>query len=170
MSMRIRRIHADEWQRLRAFRLHALADAPMAFGSTLAKEEAFSDDVWHDRAAGAAAGVDRITFIAEQEGRWLGLATGLLGGPDDSDDSFPTLVGMFVDGSARRRGIGADLVENIVRWVQDRGYATLVLWVTSNNEAAVELYRQCFFRPTGATRPLSHSPTHAELEMMRDLK
>jgi GNAT superfamily N-acetyltransferase len=167
MSTRIRRIRADEWQRLRAFRLHALADAPMAFGSTLAQEEAFSDDVWHDRAAGSAEGVDRITFIAEREGRWLGMATGLLGGPDDS---FPMLVGMFVDGSARRRGLGADLVESIVRWVQDRGCGKLILWVTSNNEAAVELYRRCRFRPTGATKPLSHTPALVELEMMRELK
>jgi GNAT superfamily N-acetyltransferase len=139
----------------------------MAFGSTLAQEEAFSDDVWHDRAAGAAEGVDRITFIAEREGHWLGMATGLLGGPEDS---FPMLVGMFVDGSARRCGLGADLVESIVRWVQDRGCGKLILWVTSNNEAAVELYRRCCFRPTGATKPLSHTPALVELEMIRELK
>jgi len=167
MSMRIRRIRADEWQRLRAFRLHALADVPTAFGSTLAQEQAFSDDVWHDRAVGAAAGIDRVTFIAEQEDRWLGMATGLLGGPDDSS---AMLVGMFVDGSARRHGLAADLVEAIVRWAQERGRGKLVLSVTSTNEAAVALYRRCGFRPTGATKPLPHTPHLIELEMMRDLK
>ena len=167
MSMRIRRIRADEWQRLRAFRLHALADAPMAFGSTLAQEQEFADDVWRDRAAGSAAGIDRVTFVAEREDHWLGMATGLLGGPDDS---FAMLVGMFVDGAARRHRLGVDLVENVARWVQDRGREKLILWVTSSNEAAVGLYRRCGFRPTGATKPLPHTPHLIELEMVRDLK
>jgi hypothetical protein len=35
-----------------------------------------------------------VTFIAEQDGRWIGLATGLITGSPD-----PILVGMFVDGS-----------------------------------------------------------------------
>ena len=69
MSWKIRRIRPDEGLRLRA--LHALADAPEAFGSTLAREEAFPEEVWHERAMGGAAGGDRVTFIAEQDGRRL---------------------------------------------------------------------------------------------------
>ena len=52
----VRRIRADEALRLRAFRLRALADAPTAFGSTLAREEAFPESVWHERASAGAAG------------------------------------------------------------------------------------------------------------------
>src|SRR4029077_7858571 len=48
MSWKIRRIRPDEG--LRALRLHALADAPEAFGLTLAREEAFPEEVWHERA------------------------------------------------------------------------------------------------------------------------
>jgi len=44
----------------------------MAFGSTLAREQAFPDDVWHERAAGGASGADRVTFIAERHDRWVG--------------------------------------------------------------------------------------------------
>lgn len=154
---------------MRELRLRALADAPMAFGSTLAREQAFPDDIWHERAADGAAGIDRVTFIAELEGRWVGLATGLLAGPTDSHQADPTLVGMFVDGAARRRGAGGALIESIARWARDRGGTRLVLWVTSGNETAIALYGRCGFRPTGATRPLAHAPSHTEREMVRDL-
>ena len=40
----VRRVRAEEWERLRATRLRALADAPMAFGSTLADEQTRPDD------------------------------------------------------------------------------------------------------------------------------
>jgi len=160
----VRRIRPAEWARLRALRVHALADAPLAFGSTLSQEEAFPESIWRERAAGGAAGEDRATFIAEQDGRWIGLATGLITGLAD-----PMLVGMFVDGSARRRGVAVALIESVVGWVQSRGATRLVLWVTSGNEAAIALYRRCGFRPTGKTRSVAHTPTLIENEMIRDL-
>jgi len=167
MSLHIRRIRADEWHRLRALRLHALTDAPMAFASTFAREEAFSDEVWQERAAGGAAGVDRVTFIAEEDGRWVGLATGLI---SVQAEALATLVGMFVDKSVRQRGTGAALVERVARWTQERGGDRLVLWVTSDNQAAIALYRRCGFEPTGSTRPTGHTPASTEHEMMRNLK
>src|SRR5262249_59106486 len=60
VAVKVRRIRADEGLALRALRLRALADAPTAFGSTLAREEAFPADGWHERAAGGAAGADRV--------------------------------------------------------------------------------------------------------------
>jgi len=62
--MEIRRIRADEGLRLRAIRLHALADSPMAFGSTLAREEAYPETIWHERAAGGATGRNVVTIVA----------------------------------------------------------------------------------------------------------
>ena len=170
MSLEVRRIRADEGLRLRALRLHALADAPTAFGSTLAREEAFPEHVWHERAAGGAAGGDRVTFIAEQDGRWVGLATGLADDPDGSEKSGPMLVGMFVDGAERRRGAGLALVEGVAAWARTRGAARLFLWVTSSNEPAIALYCRCGFRPTGKTRPVAHTPSIAEIQMVRDLR
>jgi len=170
MSLTIRRIRADEWQRLRALRLHALADAPTAFGSTLAREEAFAETVWRERAAGGAAGDDRVTVIAEQDGRWVGLATCLLSSPDEPEAAVPTLVGMFVEGSARRQGIGKALVDTIVGWARNRGAARLALCVTSSNRAAVALYSRCGFRLTSKTKALAHTPALWECEMMREVE
>jgi hypothetical protein len=74
---RVRRIGAGEGLRLRDFRLHALAAAPTAFGSTLAREEAYAEEVWHQRATEGAAGIERVTVVADGSGEWLGMASGL---------------------------------------------------------------------------------------------
>ena len=168
MTPQVRRIRADESLRLRALRLHALAEAPMAYSSTLAHEQRYPDDVWRERAVGASIGCDRATFIAEHNGRWVGLATGLAR-PDDSESAAPLLVGMFVDGNARRAGVGVALVEAISGWARACGARRLTLWVTIGNDPAVALYQRCGFRPTGLTKPLPHTPTYVECEMMRDL-
>lgn len=164
MNPQIRRIRPNEWHLLRELRLQALADAPLAFAATLAQEEAFPEKLWRERAVSGAAGADRITFIAEDEGQWIGLATGIAGSEPSS-----MLVGMFVTEPARGRGIGIALVESIVGWAQSRGAARLVLWVTASNEVAIALYRGCGFRPMGITRPLAHTPTMIECEMVRAL-
>ena len=166
---RIRRIRADEGPRLRALRLRALAEAPMAFGSTLAHEQGFADCVRRERAVGASVGCDRATFIAERDNQWVGLATGLAH-PDDRENAGPRLIGMFVDSTARRLGVGGALIEAVAAWARACGAAHLTLWATSGNDPAVALYQRCGFRPTGVTRPLAHTPSLAECEMIRDLR
>lgn len=169
MRTEIRRIRADEWHRLREMRLQALAEAPLAFGSTRSREEAFLESVWRARAADGAAGADRVIFIAEQEEQWIGLATGLGPYSEGPQQLYPMLVGMFVVPSARQSGTGTALVQNVIRWAQDSGAIRLSLWVNSSNEAAVALYHRCGFRLTGATRPVPHTPTAIEHEMILDL-
>ncbi len=167
MNVEVRRIRPDEGLRLRALRLRALADSPMAFGSTLAREEAFPARVWHERAAGGAAGDERVTFIAERDGEWVGLATGLA---DDEEGSEPMLVGMFVDPAERGRSVGRALVEAVTAWARARGAGRLSLWVGSANNPAIALYAACGFRPTGDTQPLAHTPSLTELRMVSDLR
>ena len=168
MSLVVRRIRPDEGLALRRLRLQALADSPSAFGSTLAREAAFPDQVWHERAAGGAAGVDRATFVAVDGARWRGLATGLAQDPDLPQHG-PLLVGMFVDPTARRRGIGVLLVDAVVGWARAHAASRLSLWVTSTNESALALYTRCGFFPTGLTRPREGAPAIVELSMAREL-
>jgi GNAT superfamily N-acetyltransferase len=166
MTVEIRRVRPYEGLRLRALRLRALADAPIAFGSTLTREEAFADTVWHERAMAGAAGGDRATYVAEEGDRWIGMATGLV---DERDAPDASLVGMFVDPDARGRGIGRALVEAVAGWARSGGAPRLYLWVTSTNDAALGLYIRCNFRSTGKAKPLDHTPALTELEMVRPL-
>jgi GNAT superfamily N-acetyltransferase len=143
-----------------------LADTPSAFGSTLAREEAFANGVWYERATQGAAGEISVTFVAEEGDRWVGLATGLA---DDADKPRPALMGMFVERAARGRGIGAALVEAVARWARDRGAPRLYLGVTSTAGAAFRLYSRCGFLATGRTYPLDHTPSLSVVEMVREL-
>ena len=152
---------------MRALRLDALAAAPEAFASTFAREAAFADQVWHDRAAAGAKGGSQTTLIAEEAGRWVGLATGLAVGV--ADNPRPMLVGMFVVAEARRRGAAAALVEGVADWVRSQGARCLMLWVRDNNAAAASLYRKCGFRATGLQRAVAVAPARAEIEMLREL-
>jgi GNAT superfamily N-acetyltransferase len=165
----IRRIRADESVPLRILRLHALAAAPMAFGSTLAREEAFTDEVWRERARHGATGADRVTYVAEDGNRWIGLVTGIKETSDDPCQARFVLVSMFVEPGARRRGVGTGLVEAVTGWAREQGAARMYLGVTLTNWPAIQLYRRCGFRPTGHRQPLDHTPTLLEMEMVREL-
>ena len=169
MTPEVRQIRADEGLKLRAIRLRALADAPTAFGSTLAQEEKFPERLWHERAKGGAGGTDRVTFVAEREGQLIGIATGLARDPDEPNDPRPVLVGMFVAPEARRCGVGVALVDAVARWARDRRATSLFLWVTSTNSPAIELYVKCGFRPTGETKPHDLFSALTEVRMIRDL-
>jgi GNAT superfamily N-acetyltransferase len=169
MTPHIRRIRADEGPLLRVLRLRALADAPMAYGSSLAHEQAYPAELWRERAVGASGGCDRATFIAEREGHWVGLATGLARF-EDRQSPGPLLVGMFVDSTVRRLGVGVALVEAVSGWARACRASRLTLWVTLGNDPAVALYHRCGFGLTGVTRPLAHTPTLTECEMIRNLQ
>ncbi len=137
----------------------------MAFGSTLADESAFTDDVWVRRAAGGAAGKDRVTFVAERENRWVGITTGLAAAPDRP---APEVAGMFVEPAERGCGGVEALLDAVVHWARDGGNRRLCLWVTSTNTAAIRAYTRYGFRPTGDTQPLAHTPSVPEIRMMYD--
>jgi GNAT superfamily N-acetyltransferase len=168
-NWRVRRIRVGEGLRLRAFRLHALADAPAAFGSTLAREQAYAEEVWRQRAAEGAAALERVTVVAERDEQWVGMASGFADAPNEPAQMGPVLVGMFVAGRVRRLGIGEALVDGVRRWAASRGESRLHLWVVSTNAPALGLYRRCGFQAAGATRPVSHTPGLTELLMVTQL-
>src|SRR5262245_23589493 len=114
-EMTVRRVRAEEWERLRVIRLRALADAPMAFGSTLAAEQTRPDEFWRGRAAGGAADDDRATFITERHGAWVGIGTCVLeGGGVGARPAW--IFGMWVDPAVRRQGTAQALLRALAGW------------------------------------------------------
>jgi GNAT superfamily N-acetyltransferase len=142
----------------------------MAYGSTFAEEQSYCEAIWHERAASGAAGHKVITIVAEANGRLVGMATGVVSSAETQGKSRPIIVGVFVDSTVRRHGVGVAMIEKVIEWARARGSTHVDVWITSGNEPAVALYRRCGFQATGATRPNAHTSTLVEFEMTRNLE
>ena len=154
------RLQPAVWAAYRQIRLAALADAPSAFGSTVADEEAMTPADWRTRLT------QRSTFAASASHGLVGTAAGT---PGDVE-GHAELVGMWVHPGWRRRGIGGLLVGAVIDWATAAPFRAIDLWVTVGNDAAEALYARLGFVRTGATQPVREDdPTLLELAMTRPL-
>jgi ribosomal protein S18 acetylase RimI-like enzyme len=163
MSVDIRRITPDDGPDLRALRLAALADAPSAFGSTFAEESLRADDEWSDRARWASAGAERITLLARQEQRVVGIAGGYR---DEIQSTEVHRVSKWTAPEVRRAGLGQLLVRSVIDWAADTGASSVGLWVTRGNTPAQLLYESMGFRESGEYQPLPSDPCADEIRMI----
>jgi ribosomal protein S18 acetylase RimI-like enzyme len=154
-SVIIRGLTAQDWRQLRDARLAALAEAPYAFASTLAREEAFADETWRERAGSGQ------TFGAWQDGTIVGLATGL---PEEPPTGWH-LVGMWVAPEHRGHGVADQLVGAVCGLAKEAGAVYVTLWVTDVNERARTFYRRLGFVPTGQRQLLRPGESEEELSL-----
>jgi dihydropteroate synthase len=138
----VRAAAPGDWQTWRDLRLRGLAEAPDAFGSTLAVERARGDDRWRAMVAPDPA---REVWFAERDGIAVGTAVAKLA----PDGLRAQLLGMWVAPEARRSGAARALIAAARSWAAARGACELVLEVTEGNLAAAELYRATGFADTG---------------------
>ena len=165
----VREVTTDDWQRLREIRLAALREAPYAFGSTYAREAAFTEERWRGRINQRS-----VTFFAcagdlagDLAGTDAGVPAGLAG--VFVEDGQPDLVSMWVRPSARGLGAAQALIEAAAAWAKARDFPALRLWVTETNWPARRLYERCGFALTGETQPLPSDATLTEVRMSRAL-
>jgi ribosomal protein S18 acetylase RimI-like enzyme len=159
----VRRIQPDEGPRYRDIRLRALAEAPSAFGSTVATESALTDADWAARATRSAGGPDSAFFVAENRGgEWVGMAGGFR--EHDPPDTIH-LVSMWVAPDCRRTGLGVRLIDEVVGWARAGEARAVELWVTRDNDPAASLYRRIGFVPTADYQPLPSDPCKEEERM-----
>jgi GNAT superfamily N-acetyltransferase len=141
----IRAVTDQDWRLLRDIRLRALADAPDAFGATLAGARARSDDDWR-----ASTGTSPLILLAVADGRPV--AMGGVFRPANGDPA--TIWGMWTSPDARGAGIGGRLLDALIEWCQrqpttEQAYDEVRLHVTEGNAGARQLYVSRGFTPTG---------------------
>jgi GNAT superfamily N-acetyltransferase len=152
-----RLVHAaDDWAAFREIRLRALADAPDAFGSTLAQAEQVSDEGWRERAAGP-----HPTLLLLEGDRPVAM-----GGAFVSPGEGRAMIwGMWTAPEARGRGHGSRILGDLVAWCRKRGLE-VSLHVTEGNDAARRLYVGHGFAPTGEWEPLREG-SDLRIELLR---
>lgn len=159
--MRVRRITADEWERWREFRVAMLADAPYAFGSTLADARATSEDEWRARVTRLATGEHSCYYVAEDEtdGTWLAGAGGYV-----EDGGIPNVFGVWTAPEARGQRLAQRVIDAVIAWARTTEAREVRLWATDTNDAARRVYDRLGFTPTGTTQPLPSDPSLTESE------
>jgi ribosomal protein S18 acetylase RimI-like enzyme len=158
----VRRIRSGDWDSLRALRLAALKDAPLAFGSTFARENESAPLKWKNWALRGAAGNHETIYVAVNE---PGQLVGMIGAYPEEERSH--IWGMWVHPEYRGRGIGGELLDILLSWLTSvRRAGDILLEVNAAQEPAVGLYRRHGFVLTGRTRPLGHHPPTVVQEMV----
>ena len=161
MTVRVRRLEPDDWQLWRDVRLAALADAPYAFGSTLAYEQGFDEARWRRRLT-RTTGMSAAAFL---DGNPVGIISCWI--PDGTDLVF--LVALWVAPAARGHGAGDALVTDVLGWAAEHGYPLVELRVADGNHAARNLFLRNGFTPTGRHEPLESDPTVGTEFLVRKL-
>ncbi len=131
----LRRLGPDDWDDLRAIRLRSLADSPDAFGSTLAREQGFTDADWRRRLDGPVYAVDDPAPVA-------------IGGIFDRD-GVAHVWGMWTDPAHRGRGHARAILDALI----PHGTAA-ELDVNVTNGDARTVYERYGFVGTGELEPL----------------
>jgi GNAT superfamily N-acetyltransferase len=166
-DIRIRRFTAREWPAYRALRLRSLADAPHAFGSSYAAEEAWAHELWMARLTAAEVSGRDCPLLAESvdaDGAMLGLVWAKC---DAEDAGIVNLFQMWVAPEARGRGVAAALVDEAVAWAASIDARLVQLGVVVDNQAAIQLYLRKGFGNAGEPEPIR--PGSALLEQTMHL-
>lgn len=152
----------EDWARVRAIRLAALADSPDAFSATLDEERARPPSFWQQRLAAS----DAHTLLVARGDEDLG--TAVLSTPVGSDDAW--LYAVWVAPAARGLGVGDALLEEATRRARGKRRARLCLDVGDRNAHARALYERHGFRPTGRrfslAPPRDHIHEHERAQLL----
>ena len=163
MAFTIRRTTADDWEAVRALRLEALADTPIAFTERVADAEAVDEQGWRERAARGDLPHSVSLAAIDDDGTWLGTMRGQV------VDGGPMLFGVYVSPLARGTGVADALLAGIEDWARTEGDA-LTLHVNEENPRARAFYTRAGYVPTGASVVSELFPPTRELEMVRPVR
>jgi ribosomal protein S18 acetylase RimI-like enzyme len=150
-AITIRSLTPADWPAHRATRLRALADAPDAFGATLATEQQRSPESWANRLAAAAMSGNDYPLLGEAGGAPVGM---LWAQRDADEPSVVNLYQMWVAPEYRGRGAATLLLRAALDWAVSKQARVVQLGVTCGDTPALRLYRRAGFEAYGTPEPL----------------
>ncbi len=152
--------------RARALRLEMLADAPLAFITTLAETAERPHADYAGFVTRCSTGHHIAIFVAEAgERRSL---VGQVGGAIHPESETKTLLfAVYVSPRFRGRGLLGRLVDAVAAWSREAGRPTLELEVVTSNRRADAAYRTLGFTPIGGPAPHPTYPVLREQVLTR---
>lgn len=87
-----------------------------------------------------------VTFEAWHNKKLIGLLAAYLNDPNNQSSGYITNIS--VDRDFLRQGIATQLMENLIKYTQNKKIKTLRLEVSAKNHAAIQLYEQFAFKKT----------------------
>jgi GNAT superfamily N-acetyltransferase len=157
--MIVRRAVSGDEPILRALRLHAMSEAPEAFGSTYDRELARTAADWQRWLSPGA------TFIVDAAGEPKGLVAGMY---DAADPEVVHLMAMWVHPGLRGAGAADALVAAVLAWARESRARVMRLAVVQANDRARRCYERNGFRATG-THSVRERDGAIEIEMEQAL-
>lgn len=93
---------------------------------------------------------DSVIFVAESDGVVIGYCYCVIEPMSWKElrDEAGFISDLALDPAARRRGAGRALVNAAIEWFRERNLAKVMLWTSTQNHAARELFAGAGFRPT----------------------
>jgi ribosomal protein S18 acetylase RimI-like enzyme len=152
----IRPTTEDDWPSLKAVRLAALQDAPMAFGVSFQDASAYTDAQWKARAAGPHPAF----WLAFRHGE----PVGIIGGGVSQAKRY-NLIAMWVAPSARGSSIAGQLVDAVKSHALAQGHDRVFLDVAPDNLRAARFYEKHGFVFIDEWEPLASHP-HIQVQTM----
>ena len=134
---------------LRALRIEALANHPIAFAADHAAAVADPLTVWEDLVNKLAKDQSGVLCVAAlEDGSLIGMA-GLGRGHWPKTKHGGVIWGVYVKPAWRGRRVAAGLIEACEAWARAEGMVTLKLGVVTTNTAAIQCYARCGFTVYG---------------------
>ncbi len=162
----IRKLSESDWLAYRDIRLRSLQDSPDSFGSTYEREVKFHAEQWKARLRVSPSNQDAVVLVAAVGDSFVGLLSCVIQRPADRSAH---LYQMWVAPEFREGGIGKALMEQARKWAHKRKIGKFTLSVTTINSAAISLYKNVGFKPTGETELLRPDSSLASQIMEAEL-
>jgi len=162
-NVQILTVSPELWEVYRDIRLDALQCEPQAFGSSYSKEKSFTKEKWMERIA------TRYNTIAIENGKAIGTMGAYIS--NEAVGKVANIVGVYVIGDARGRGLGLKLFDFVIAKVkEDHKLAKIALTVNKVQLHAVALYKKLGFKVVGEeTTLMGDGKEYTELLMERSV-